>query len=481
MEQRVARRHRHKRRPPVWPYIVLVVLAVIGVISVISVGVQDFEMTLNGEQNMTMEFGEEYQEAGASVMLNGAAADTPVKTKGQVLSGELGTYTITYTARYYWRTVKAERTVQVVDTQAPTIVLIYDSNSYTLPGQEYKEEGFIAEDNYDGDITAKVQRTVENDTVIYRVTDSSGNAAEVRRPIKYGDYTAPNLKLLGDASVTIPAGTKFEDPGFTAVDNVDGDVSAKVTVTGDYNMYVPGTYTLTYSVADSYGNIAEATRTIVVEGLTQPDVVVPEGKVIYLTFDDGPSKYTLELLKVLEKYNVKATFFIVGNAGVGYLDEIAAGGHSIGIHSMTHVYSEIYASEEAYFKDLYATQQLIYDRTGIRTTLLRFPGGSSNTVSKNHNKGIMTRLTAAVEAQGFQYFDWNVSSGDAGGTTKTEEVFNNVINGVKHRDISVVLQHDIKGYSVAAVEQIIQWGLANGYTFLPLEPSSPVCHSKINN
>ena len=218
-----------------------------------------------------------------------------------------------------------------------------------------------------------------------------------------------------------------------------------------------------------------------VEGLSQPEIVVPEGKVIYLTFDDGPSKYTLQLLEVLEKYNVKATFFIVGNAGVGYLDEIAAGGHSIGIHSMTHVYSEIYASDEAYFKDLYATQQLIYERTGILTTLMRFPGGSSNKVSIKHNKGIMTRLTAAVEAQGFQYFDWNVSSGDAGGTTKTEEVFQNVINGVKHRDISVVLQHDIKGYSVAAVEQIIQWGLANGYTFLPLEPSSPVCHSKINN
>lgn len=481
MEQSVAGRHRHRRKPPVWPYIVLVVLAVIGVAFVISVGVQDFEMTLNGEQNMTLEFGEEYQEAGVSVMLNGAAAETAVKTKGEVNSGKLGTYTVTYTARHYWRTVKAERTVQIVDTQAPTIVLIYDANSYTPLGQEYREEGFIAEDNYDGDITDRVQRTVENDTVIYRVTDSSGNTAEARRPIKYGDHTAPNLKLLGDVSVTIPAGTTFEDPGFTAVDNVDGDVSGKVTVTGEYNMYVPGTYTLTYSVTDSSGNIAEVTRTVVVEGRTQPEIVVPEGKVIYLTFDDGPSRYTLELLEVLEKYNVKATFFIVGSAGVGYLDEIAAGGHSIGIHSMTHVYSEVYASEEAFFKDLYATQQLIYDRTGILTTLMRFPGGSDNTVSKKYNRGIMTRLSAAVEAQGFQYFDWNVSSGDAGGATKTEEVFQNVINGVKQRDISVVLQHDIKGYSVAAVEQIIQWGLANGYTFLPLEPSSPVCHLKINN
>ena len=93
----------------------------------------------------------------------------------------------------------------------------------------------------------------------------------------------------------------------------------------------------------------------------------------------------------------------------------------------------------------------------------------------------MTRLAQALTDMGYQYFDWNVSSGDAGETTSTDQVFENVVSGIRNRDVSIVLQHDIKGYSVAAVERIIVWGLANGYTFLPLEPTSPTAHHRINN
>lgn len=482
MQQRVVRRQR-RRRPPVLPYIALAALAVlvmIGIIFLISTSTKDLTLTLNGEENMILEYGEDYQEPGAAVRLDGAVLETEVKTAGRVSPERLGTYTVTYTARYYWRTVKAERTVRVVDTEAPTIVLIYDSNSFTLPGQEYEEEGYIAQDNYDGDITALVQRTVENDTVIYRVSDSSGNTAEARRPIKYGDHTAPELELLGDTSVTITAGTKYVDPGFTAVDNVDGDLTGKVTVTGDVDIYVPGTYTIRYGVVDSFGNVAEATRTVVVKGLVQPEIVVPDGKVIYLTFDDGPSRHTVRLLEVLKKYNVKATFFVVGTSDCSLLDDIANQGHAIGIHSATHNYSQIYASEEAYFNDLNRMSDIIYQYTGIRTKLIRFPGGSSNTVS-SFNKGIMTRLAKAVEAQGYRYFDWNVASGDAGGAKTTDQVFNNVVNGIRGKQHAVVLQHDLYGFSVDAVEKIIQWGLANGYTFLPLDTSSPTAHHGIAN
>ena len=113
--------------------------------------------------------------------------------------------------------------------------------------------------------------------------------------------------------------------------------------------------------------------------------------------------------------------------------------------------------------------------------LLRFPGGSSNTISKDYSKGIMTRLAAAVTERGFTYFDWNVDSNDAGGAKTADEVFNNVIKGVKNKQNSVVLQHDMKSYSVDAVEKIIVWGLKNGYTFLPLDANSPTCHHGINN
>ena len=202
---------------------------------------------------------------------------------------------------------------------------------------------------------------------------------------------------------------------------------------------------------------------------------------IALTFDDGPGEYTSKLLDILSKYNVKATFFTVGSGHPDLLKAEADAGHSIGIHSATHDYSKIYASEDAFFADLRKQQDTIENATGIRTTLVRFPGGSSNTVSKSYCSGIMTKLTKDLTDMGYQYFDWNVTSGDAGETTSTSVVVQNVISGIQQHDVSIVLQHDIKGFSVNAVEQIIQWGLAHGYTFLPLTAESPTAHHGVNN
>ena len=201
---------------------------------------------------------------------------------------------------------------------------------------------------------------------------------------------------------------------------------------------------------------------------------------IYLTFDDGPSQYTRHLLSVLEKYGVKATFFVVGDENPAVLRQIVEGGHSIGIHTMTHVYHDIYASPEAFFADLYGMQDVIREATGVNTKLMRFPGGSSNTVSSNV-PGLMTILTQAVQDAGFRYFDWNVDSMDAGGAKSVDEVCTNVISGIRRQDISVVLQHDIYAFSVGAVEEIILWGLENGYTFLPLEMDSPVMEHTVRN
>jgi peptidoglycan/xylan/chitin deacetylase (PgdA/CDA1 family) len=230
---------------------------------------------------------------------------------------------------------------------------------------------------------------------------------------------------------------------------------------------------------DSSGNEAEVTRTVIVEAAAPIAEVVPEGKVIYLTFDDGPSIYTRRLLDVLRRYGIQATFFVTGN-DPEIMAEIVNCGHAIGIHSVSHNYGRIYASEEAFLQELYRSQQNIYDATGVMTTLLRFPGGSSNTVSR-FNPGIMTTLTQSVEDRGFQYFDWNVDSNDAGGAQGSDTVFENGVTGVQWQRVSIVLQHDTQDFSVDAVERIICWGLENGYRFLPLEPNSPGCHHEVNN
>ncbi len=93
----------------------------------------------------------------------------------------------------------------------------------------------------------------------------------------------------------------------------------------------------------------------------------------------------------------------------------------------------------------------------------------------------MSTLVNSVSSKGYKYFDWNVSSGDAGKNSNRNSVYNNVINGLKKRNVSIVLQHDTKGFTVDAVEEIILWGLANGYTFLPLDLSSPTCHHGVKN
>ena len=155
-------------------------------------------------------------------------------------------------------------------------------------------------------------------------------------------------------------------------------------------------------------------------------------------------------------------------------------GHSIGVHSYGHNYGYIYSSEENFYTDFNAAQQLIYDQTGSYTQLYRFPGGSSNTVSR-FNYGIMSRLSTELEDMGYRYFDWNVDSGDASYARNSAAVAANIINGCARRHCSVVLQHDIKLHSVYAVESVIQWGLENGYSFKALELSSPSAHQGIAN
>ena len=200
---------------------------------------------------------------------------------------------------------------------------------------------------------------------------------------------------------------------------------------------------------------------------------------IYLTFDDGPSIYTNKLLDVLKKYDVKATFFLVNTGNYSAMKRIVGEGHSVGVHSISHKYKEIYASEDAFMNDLYGMQKIIRDHTGVTTYLMRFPGGSSNKVS-SFNPGIMSKLVKRVEAEGFQYFDWNVGSNDTSNLTP-EQICQNVINGIRRTSKAVVLQHDIYDRSVSAVEGIIQWGLENGYTFAALEYNSPTAHHGVNN
>lgn len=390
----------------------------------------------------------------------------------------------------FGNTTTVERKIVYKDTVAPVITLNGEADLKISTGEEYVEAGFVANDDCEGDISDKVVVSGEVDTakngsyvITYAVKDSYGNECVINRNVTVQDITPPTISLKGDKNQYIKIGSTYSDPGFSALDTVDGDMTDKVQVSGSVDTSKIGSYTISYKVTDSSGNSNSVSRQIYVfDKQAEVNTVNPGNKVVYLTFDDGPGPYTKRLLDILDKYNVKATFFVTGQK-LGYKDMIGETyrrGHTIALHTYSHEYS-IYRSEETYFADLKKIEDICVAQTGVKPNIVRFPGGTSNTISINYCKKIMTTLSKSLGYRGYFYCDWNVSSGDAGGAKNKDEVFNNVINGIKRNNVSIVLQHDIVSFSVDAVEKIIVWGLANGYTFLPMNESTPMYHHKPNN
>ncbi len=208
-------------------------------------------------------------------------------------------------------------------------------------------------------------------------------------------------------------------------------------------------------------------------------------KTCYLTFDDGPSDNTLKILKILKEFDAKATFFVIGtNSKLEYLKKIEKSGHAIGLHSNTHDYSKIYKSTDAFFKDIDKLSKKIDKQIGIKTKLLRFPGGSNNTVSKNYKKGVMTDLTTEVQIKGYAYFDWNVDSGDASGVrVAASRITRNVLNQAKNKNSICVLMHDTaaKTTTVKALPDILHGLKKQGYKFEVLTEETYGYHYKVNN
>lgn len=205
---------------------------------------------------------------------------------------------------------------------------------------------------------------------------------------------------------------------------------------------------------------------------------------VYLTFDDGPSAETNRILDILKEYNVKATFFVIGKTdenSVKAYQRIVEEGHTLGMHSYSHQYAQVYASQEAFENDLTSLQDYLFSITGMESTFYRFPGGSSNKVSKIP----MSDLIQCLKERNITYFDWNVSSGDASGTQlSSQTIINNVMNGINgaHKNY-VVLFHDsaAKKTTVDALPEIIEQILAMEHTqILPITGDTEPVQHRIN-
>lgn len=431
------------------------------------------------EEDMVLLLGQAYQEPGYQAFKGNDDYTKNIVVKNNVNFNKIGEYEIVYQLVYHQKQYKKTRKVRVVDQEKPTITLIGEKNVTICPNGIYQEEGYRSTDNYDGDLTKQVKIITGQDQIIYSVQDQSKNETVVKRKLTREDKVPPVITLLGNHELSLWTGEVYQEAGYQASDICDNDLTSQVIVTGNVDTATPGTYTLLYSVQDNSGNKTEITRTVVVKS-----PISGSGKVIYLTFDDGPSRtITPGILDILKEENVKATFFVVHkDPSLQYLIKQAYNeGHTIALHSYSHNYKQIYAASSNYFADLYAIQSEVKAITGVAPTIIRFPGGSSNTVSR-FNPGIMSYLAGDVVNKGFRYFDWNVESGDAGKAQTANDVYQNVINGLKLKN-NVVLMHDFENNykTLHALRDVIREAKQRGYIFAPITDQTLVVHHRVAN
>ncbi len=442
-----------------------------------------FKAKLNGD-NVTIEVFNNYIDEGIDtcygLRLLGCKYKPQIEVINNVDINKLGDYEIVYKINYFNQEKILKRNVKVIDTTPPVITTDKEEIT-TCPNNLEYDLNYQAIDNYDQDITSNVKKEVKDNKLNLYVSDSSNNLTTKEIPIKYQDEEKPVITLKGNKTIYLTLGSNYQEPGYSVSDNCSKDLTNKVQVTNNIDKEKVGTYYVTYTVTDDANNKTTIKRTIKVITNTPSNSSNNSGKkIIYLTFDDGPSIYTDHLLDILKEYNVKATFFVTWQhpAYASAIKRAYQEGHAIGLHTYSHVYRNVYQSVDSYFNDLDAISNEVKNLIGIESKLIRFPGGSSNTVSRITPK-IMTTLTKEVETRGYRYFDWNISSNDTQ-TNNSSTIASNVIKYLKNGTY-IVLQHDTKKGSVEAVKQIIEYGLTHNYTFLPLDMNSPTAHHKINN
>lgn len=431
---------------------------------------------LKGKREITLEVNNEYKE-------NGYLTNAKVlEVSNNINTSKLGTYTVLYKYKKYNKIKETIRVVNIVDKTPPELDLIGNLEINNC-SKSYQEEGYAAFDNYDGDLTQKVEKEIKDGKIIYKVKDSSNNITTKERIFSNIDKEDPIIKLKG-SSVNLKINNKYVEQGYTVTDNCDDDLTSKVEITNNININKEGTYEVIYKVKDKSGNESKEVRKVTVYTPKKCFSSVSNGKpgVIYLTFDDGPStKNTARLLDILKEENVKATFFLTDKTNTDYLiKRMYDEGHTIGLHTASHNYKYIYSSTTNFIKDIEKIQEKVARITGEKSSIIRFPGGSSNTVS-SFNPGIMCTLSNMVIEKGYHYFDWNVSSGDAGSSRSKKNTYRNVTNNLSKNRANVVLMHDIYDSTVDAVKDIIKYGKDNGYTFEKITMDTEMYTHYVNN
>lgn len=385
-----------------------------------------------------------------------------------------------YPIVYSFRKQEKKAVVKVRDTVPPELEL-RDYTTDTV--EEIKPELFVKKVEDHSAVTIRFEGEssfpdAKEYTVKIAAEDESGNKTVKKATlIRKKDTQGPEIEGVHDTEV-LQGKTEDLKSGITVKDDMDPDPAWDVDSSSvDFN--TPGTYEVTYTAKDRSGNMTTIKRKIVVKENSEYNQ-----KIVYLTFDDGPSDNTKKILDILDQYKAKATFFVTGNNQKknGMLKEAHDKGHAVGLHTYTHNYAEVYSSVNAYFDDLNKISDMVEQITGEKSKIIRFPGGSSNTISGHYTKGIMTELTKQVQEKGYQYFDWNCDSTDASGNhVPVEKLIANATSG-KGDHINILMHDtDAKDTTVKALPKIIEFYREKGYVFKALTADSFAPHHHVNN
>lgn len=435
---------------------------------------------LKGDNQVTITYNQEYIENGYNAKFLFKDITKNIKIDSNLDNKKIGKYKINYYLKYGIFKINKTRIINVIDNIKPEIITDGDTVNI-CPNDEIKDYKYQAIDEYDGDITDKVIQNRLDDKIILSVRDKSNNKIIKEIIIDRVDKTVPEIKLNGNSTIYLGVGANYVEPGYTANDNCDGDITDKVSVSG-YVGTTAGTYKLTYSVSDNNDNKTEVIRTIIVRNYNLYNSGSINNGTIYLTFDDGPNEGTTNvILDILKEQGIKATFFVTCNGPDYLIKRIYDEGHTVALHTATHDYSYVYSSVDNYFNDLNRVGDRVKNITGIESKIIRFPGGSSNTVSRRYQNGIMTTLTGMVIDKGYRYFDWNVDAMDASSARSSSDVYYNVINHLSMSRANVVLMHDTKGITRDALRNIIKTASSQGYTFSRIEMDTYMVRHGVNN
>lgn len=318
------------------------------------------------------------------------------------------------------------------------------------------------------------------------VEDSYNNITEKIAYVKVeeSDTSPPTLSDID--KLTLLLGDKIDlKEGVTIQDDHDDHPTYTID-DSSLNLKKIGEYTIYYHVVDKYGNEETYSREIEILSPYDNREATKDGKkTCYLTFDDGPSSNTKEILDILDEYNIKATFFVTGTAPdyFSYIKEAYNRGHVIGLHSYTHDYEYIYTSVKNYLSDLNKIKEVVYEQTGIYTKYIRFPGGSSNLVSKKYNVGIMSVLTKKVIDLGYQYYDWTSINGDGEGIKTVDGLIDKALEEIDGKEDIMFLMHDsgTQDNTVKALPDILDELIERGYEFKTIDDTSPTFHHSVQN